>query len=176
MNTNLEKFITFNGKKIVLLDENGTWLVAIRPICEALGVNFDRQYKNLKKSKILGQLYAEQHMVAADGRIRNMICLPELFIYGWLFQIESNAPGLEEYQWECYKALFGHFRGTITGRKDLLKDRAEKMIKMARLENKVFVSPEAKELDALKRQCKAIDRNLKKLDNDQLEKELALFK
>ncbi len=176
MSTKLEKSLTFKGTTIVLLEENGTWWIAIKPICEALGINYDRQYKNLKKNKFLGQLYAEQHTVAADGKLRNMICLPEFFIYGWLFQLKTNVPGLEQYQWECYKVLHQHFHGTITGRKELIKEKADSLMKIDGLKCKVFASTEAKELEALDRQRRAIDRKLKKLDKDQLEKELILFK
>ena len=176
MNAKLEKFLEFNGKKLVFLANDGMYWIAIRPFCEALNVNYNRQFQNLKKNRILGQLFAEQQMVAADGKVRKMVSLPEFAIYGWLFQIESAAEGLEEFQWECYRVLFEHFHGAITGRKELIKQKAANSMMIDSLKNKVFATEEAQRLEKLERQQKAIDRNLRQLDHEQFDEELALFK
>ena len=176
MSEKVEKFLEFNGKKIMFLGKDGIWWIAIRPLCESLNVNYNRQFQNLKKHKILCQLFAEQQMVAADGKFRKMVSLPEFAIYGWLFQIESEAEGLVEYQWECYSVLFEHFHGAITGRKELIKTKAKNSVLIDSLKNKVFASDEAIKLAAAERQQKAIDRNLKQLDMEQYNQELDLFK
>ena len=54
----IEKFLEFNGKRISVLCADGTWWVAIRPICDALEVNYNRQFQNIKEDDILGQLFA----------------------------------------------------------------------------------------------------------------------
>lgn len=36
-----EIFLTFKGKKSVLLAKNGKWRIAMKPTCEALGVDFE---------------------------------------------------------------------------------------------------------------------------------------
>ena len=72
MNKKVEKFLEFNGKRIVMLGKDGVWWIAIKPICQALGVDYERQRKNLSKSKIMAQLPSEQAVVAADGKVRNM--------------------------------------------------------------------------------------------------------
>lgn len=92
MNKKIEKFLQFKGKRIVLLAKRSVWWIALKPICEALGVDYIRQFKKLKENRILSQLLSEQTIVAADGKLRKMVCLPESAIYGWIFQIESNAP------------------------------------------------------------------------------------
>ena len=135
MNKKVEKFLEFNGKRIVMLGKDGVWWIAIKPICEALGVDYRNQAKVVTKSKILGQLWSDQNMVAADGKIRNMTSLPEFAIYGWIFQIESAAEGLEEYKWECYRVLYEHFHGTITGRKELLTEKAKAELEIDRCLN-----------------------------------------
>lgn len=103
MNQTVQKFLDFNGKTLMFLGKNGEYWVALKPICEALSVNYNRQYQNLKEDPIFSQLFAEQQMVAADGKLRKMICLPEKWIYGWLIQIQSNEPGLIEYKKLCYE-------------------------------------------------------------------------
>ncbi len=69
MNKKVSKFLEFNGKRIVLLVKDGTWWIAVKPICEALGVDYIRQFKNLKANRILSQLLSEQTIVAADEKI-----------------------------------------------------------------------------------------------------------
>lgn len=44
MSEKVEKFLEFNGKTIVLLAKDGIWWIAIRPVCEALGVQYVRDY------------------------------------------------------------------------------------------------------------------------------------
>jgi len=176
MNEKIEKFLEFNGKKIMFAGNDGIWWIAIRPICEALGVQYVRNFKNLKDHKILSQPLSEQTMVAADGKLRKMVCLPEFYVYGWLMGIQSEAEGLVEYQWECYQVLFEHFHGAITGRKELIKTKAKNSVLIDSLKNKVFATDEAIQLAAAERQQKAIDRNLKQLDIKEYNEELDLFK
>jgi len=88
---NNKKFLEFNGRNIYFLAIDGKYWIAVKPICEALKVNYNRQFQNIKSDPILVQLFAEQQMVAADGKLRKMVCLPEKFIYGWIFTIQSSS-------------------------------------------------------------------------------------
>jgi len=115
-------------------------------------------------------------MVAAEGKLRKMTCLPEFFVYGWLMGIQSEAPGLAAYKWECYRILFEHFHGAITGRKELIKTKAQNSVLIDSLKNKVFATDEAIKLAEAERKQKAIDKNLKQLDIEQFNEELDLFK
>jgi hypothetical protein len=176
MNRKVEKFLSFNGKTIVLLCKDGMWWIAIKPVCEALGVDYEAQRKAIYKNKILSRLPFEQTVVAADGKLRKMICLPEYAIYGWIFGIESKSEGLEEYQWLCYQVLYQHLYGTITGRKELIRQKAMNSMTIDRLKNKVFVFPEVQELEKLEKKQKMIDRSLRQMDDDLFDQELNLFK
>lgn len=49
-----EKFLEFNGKKIIFLSVDGTYWIALKPILEALNMDADRSIKNLKNDPILG--------------------------------------------------------------------------------------------------------------------------
>ena len=98
MNTQTKKFLEFNGRNIYFLAVDSTYWIAIKPICKALNVNYNRQFKNLKEHKLFGGLYTIQNLVASDNRIRPMIALPEKYIYSWIFQIKSNSPDLIQYQ------------------------------------------------------------------------------
>lgn len=124
MNPSIKRFLDFNGKRVYFLAADGQWWIAIKPICESLGVKYEHQFEVIKKNHILGQLFRIHGMVAADGRNRKMVCLPEFAVYGWLFKLNSAAKGFEEYQWKCYELLYSHFHGMITLRNELLQERA----------------------------------------------------
>jgi hypothetical protein len=126
------------------------------------------------KSKLLSQLYAEQHMVAADGKLRKMVSLPEFAIYGWIFKIESNAPGMEDYQWECYRILYEHFHGSITGRKELLTEKTKAQLVIDKGMN--TLDPDvAYQITQAEKLINQINGKLRILDNEVIEEEKTLF-
>lgn len=175
MKDEIKKFLEFNGKKIFFLSAKGTWWIAIKPICEVLEIDYSRQLRTLKSDRKLGQLWSLQTIVATDGRLREMVCLPEFPLYGWLFKINSESLALEEYQWKCYELLYNYFHGTITGRTCALKEETllEKKIKM--LEVEVSELPLVKELIAAKQKKTSIVKSLNKLDRDIVSSQLPLW-
>lgn len=90
-------------------------LVPIKPICEALGIDFDSQRKKLKEDEDLSSTAVLSTVVAADGKDREMVCLPIEFVFGWLFTInpknvkEDARESVRKYRMECYRALYSHF-------------------------------------------------------------------
>ena len=48
-----EKFLEFNGKNIIFININGSYWIALKPICEALEVDYIRCFKNAKNDPIL---------------------------------------------------------------------------------------------------------------------------
>lgn len=176
MQDTTKKFLQFNGKNVYFLSAQGVWWIAIKPICEALGVNYDRQYKNLKQDKILGQLYAMQHTTGADSKQYKMVCLPEFFVYGWLFSIQSDNENLTEYKWKCYELLYNYFHGTITDRFKLLKVQTQADLRMEALEKELQQNESYKELMALKSTKNAAKKALSNLDNEVITNQLDLWR
>lgn len=174
MNKRVSKFLEFNGKTLVFLAVDGKYWIALKPICEALGVNWARQHTNLLADPIYGQLYADQHMVAADGKSRKMTSLSEEWIYGWIMQLQSSSPDLVEYKKECHRVLYNHFHGTITGRKELLSQKARAQVEMDEVMN--TLSPDmALKFDKAKKRLNQVTAQLRELDGDTLEEERNLF-
>ncbi len=109
------KTIAKINKVNILLIENGDRLVPIKPICEALGVAFEPQYKKIKSDEILSSTVTLKVTVGADGKDREMVCIPFMFVFGWLFSInpQNVNPDAKQavltYKLECYKALYRHF-------------------------------------------------------------------
>lgn len=174
MKSSVKKFLEFNGKTIYFVAVDGQYWIALKPICEALNVDFEAQRKNLKEDKILCQLPSEQTVVAADGKLRKMLCLPEFFIYGWIFQIQSASEELAAYKWECYRILYEHFHGTITGRKELLSQKAKLQIEIDDCYNSL--DPDiALRIDKASKALNKVNAQLRSLDSEVIEEERNLF-
>lgn len=117
---NNQVIATINGVEITAVtDEALNIFVPVKPICDAIGVAFERQFSKLKDHEILSSTITLRVMVAADGKEREMVCLPLEFIFGWLFTINAKNVSDDahdkvlEYQLECYKALYEHFTGSM---------------------------------------------------------------
>lgn len=99
----------------ILLIENGSKLVPIKPICDALSIDSDTQARKIKTDEILSSTATLSVAVGADGKEREMFCIPFKFVFGWLFTINAKNVKPEaqqvvlKYKLECYEALYKHF-------------------------------------------------------------------
>lgn len=99
----------------ITIYQNGEKRVAIKPICQALGVAFEPQFTRLKSDPILSSTITTVVMVGADGKKREMASIPLRFVFGWIFRIDSRnvkeeaREAVERYQLECYNALYNYF-------------------------------------------------------------------
>lgn len=170
-----EKFLDFNGRKVFFLNADGQWWIAIKPICQALGVDYEAQRKRLRADPILSQLPSEQTVVAADRKPRMMVCLPEEFIYGWLFTIESKSPDLVAYKRDCYHLLYQHFHGTITKRTEYIRERALAKRELYQLEQDLKADPRYKRKKELEAEVKRCNSELREVDTAVEREQLDLF-
>lgn len=98
-----------------ILSTGDEQFVAIRPICEALGVDPEGQRQRIERDEILGPTACMIKAVAGDGKDREMYAIPYCYVFGWLFSIdiskvnENVKASVLEYKLACYKALFTHF-------------------------------------------------------------------
>jgi len=109
-----------------------------------LGIWWDDESFSTEKGmmKYVEQLRKQGHIlkstvviitsVAADGKERDMYAIPYMYIFGWLFSIDTSKVNPEakesviKYKQECYKALYDHF----TAPKTFLKQKQEVMEQM----------------------------------------------
>lgn len=102
-----------NGVDIVATSDE--LLIPIKPICEALGVDYKAQFDKIKEDEDLSSTMVLNTIVASDGKNREMSCLPLEFIFGWLFTINPRnvkpevQGAVRAYRMECYRALYRHF-------------------------------------------------------------------
>lgn len=99
-----------NNVSIIMI-ENGEKLIPIRPICDALGIAYQGQIDKLKSDEILGPVVTLYTAVAADNKKRKMVCIPLMYVFGWLFTINpKNVNSVArnkviKYKKDCYNAL-----------------------------------------------------------------------
>lgn len=109
------KTIARVNKVAIVAGNDSQKLVPIKPICDALGIDYSTQVKKIKDDEDLQPTMGLSPIVAADGRDREMVCLPLEFVFGWLFTINPKnvKPEAQEavrsYRMECYRALYSHF-------------------------------------------------------------------
>lgn len=165
-----QKFLDFNGKNIVFLNVDGTYWIALKPICEALNIEYTRSFKNAKNDPILGSELAVQPMqVSKNGKsqVRNVTCIPEQFVYGWIFSLRSDSEELTEYKRTCYKLLYSHFHGTITNRKELLLQRTDLDKQIGELKQSLKEEDEKyKQLQELQNRRKTVSTQLNSIDKE----------
>jgi len=106
MKEEIRKFFEFEGKSIHFLAEDGQHWIALKPICEVLGVDYSNEIKKIQESEFLSEHSSEHTIVSVDGEVQKMICLPEWILYGWLFKIESDDPELLDFKKDCFDILF----------------------------------------------------------------------
>lgn len=115
-----------NNVSIIVI-ENGEKRVAIKPICEALGVSVQKQLERLKADPILSSTITPKVTVGADGKNREMQTIPLKYVFGWLFRIDSrnvkeeSREAVLKYQNQCYDVLYDYF----TGYADYVEKRQE---------------------------------------------------
>lgn len=108
-------FITrVNGVDIVVTDD-AEKMVPIRPICEALGIDWSSQKQRIERDEILGSTVVMITTVASDGKEREMCAIPFRFVFGWLFSVDASKvredarESVITYKLECYNALYEYF-------------------------------------------------------------------
>ncbi|EIC5148281.1 phage antirepressor Ant [Salmonella enterica] len=129
-------YVPFNGHKIITAMVAGVVYVAMKPIVENLGMSWTSQHRKLMDdmaksnhphmsmvdSKMDGHVTTPSKfncrdisMVAADGKLRKLLCLPLKKLNGWLFSINPEKvradirDKLIKYQEECFTVLHDYW-------------------------------------------------------------------
>ena len=97
-------------------------------------------------------------------QVRKLTCIPEKYIYGWIFSLKSDNTDIDDFKKECYDVLFEHFNGVIAKRKDLLIDAFDNQNKIKEIKKKLERDPLYIELLELEQKTKTVSNEMKKLD------------
>lgn len=106
--------VAFHGDTLSLVEHNGEPFAAIKPICDAIGMDWKSQHRKLTSDGFRWNC-GEIAIVAADGKTRSMVCLPMRKLSGWLASISAAKvkPEIRDkliaYQDECDDALWRYW-------------------------------------------------------------------
>ncbi|MCZ8944905.1 phage antirepressor N-terminal domain-containing protein, partial [Escherichia albertii] len=107
-------YVPFNGQQILTAVAAGVTYVAMRQIVENIGIDWTGQSVKLRKMKDKFNCI-DISMVAADGKLRKLLCIPLKKLNGWLFSINPEKvradirDKLIQYQEECFTVLHDYW-------------------------------------------------------------------
>ena len=153
--------VSFNNQSLITIEQNGVHYVAMKPICENIGIQWESQYKKLTD---YSQKFSCYHMTTTgkDGKKYEMLCMPIKKLNGWLFSINPNKvradlkERLENYQEECFLALWDYWTEGIA-RRDEVKNKLALW-----QQKKAEYTQRAGERGKLLQQCKSEKQDLER--------------
>jgi hypothetical protein len=120
MITDIIEYISFRGEKLIFVWNEGEPYVAVKPICDQIGLAYQPQHRKLSCPESDATI-TMMVMVAADGKQREMLCLHLMDLPFWLSGITPSrvkpelADGIRAYRTECKLVLFNHFKARLLG-------------------------------------------------------------
>jgi hypothetical protein len=114
-------YVPFNGQQVITVVAAGVTYVAMRQIVENIGIDWTGQSVKLRNVKDKFNC-RDISMVAADGKIRKLLCLPLKKLNGWLFSINPEKvradirDKLIQYQEECFTVLHDYWNKGFASR------------------------------------------------------------
>jgi hypothetical protein len=109
--------VHFHGAELLGFNLGGNVYVAVKPIVDALGLDWEAQRARIKRDPALleGTFITK---VPSAGSFQDTLCLLLDYLNGWLFKIQSTRipdeairTKVQAFQRECYRVLFRHFSG-----------------------------------------------------------------
>ena len=109
------KIVKFNNQQVPVFMQGDKPYVAMKPICENIGLDWEAQRQRIKRNHVLDVSACMIKVVAQDGKFREVLALPIGCLNGWLMGVDANKvkPEIKDtlikYQLECYDVLYKHF-------------------------------------------------------------------
>lgn len=141
-----------NGISLQVVADGSEQLVAVKPVCEILGVDAKSQREKIEEHPLFSSVRVLSPSTGADGKTYEMVCLPLRYFPSWLFSINPNnvkediRENLLEYQKKCNDILYDYFfnRSEFAFRKEKavakakeIYDEKTEQVKVARSEQKL---------------------------------------
>lgn len=117
--------VEFHGATLYAITIGGTHHVALKPISDALGLDWSAQFRRVRRHAVLAEAVAVM-AIPSDGGVQDAIALPLDKLNGWLFGVNVSRvkPALRErliaYQRECFDVLARHFQAAAQTKKPVL--------------------------------------------------------
>jgi hypothetical protein len=119
----LIEYISFRGERLTLVWKDGEAYVAVKPICERLGLAYQPQHRKLTAPES-GTVITMMVTTGADGKRYEMLGLHVMDVPLWLASITPSrvkpelAEAVRAYRAECKLVLFHHIRNRLLGERD----------------------------------------------------------
>lgn len=107
--------VNFHEQSLITLQKDGVAYVAMKPICENIGLDWEAQRQRISRDEVLNSVACMIQATANDKKNYQMLCLPIHYLNGWLFGVdvsrvkEKNRDKLITYKKECYQVLFDYW-------------------------------------------------------------------
>jgi len=122
-----EQVVDFYGDGIpVAATPDGEPYVALRPITDHLGLDPRSQRRRAQVDPVIAPRLRTLTLTAADGRRRDLLCLPLDLLPGYLFGIDTRrvkpalVDKLNRYRSDCFRVLWEAFRGEAWVMRDVV--------------------------------------------------------
>lgn len=126
--------VNFHNQTLITLQKDGVAYVAMKPICENIGLDWKSQFARIKRDEVLNSTMVMITTVGNDGKNREMLCLPIHYLNGWLFGVDTNRvkaqikDKLITYKKECYQALFDYWNNGVAVNPRATKDERKPLV------------------------------------------------
>lgn len=141
-----------NNVSLQVVADDREQLVAVKPVCEILGVAYPPQYTKLKEHPLFSSVITLSVTTGSDGKAYEMVCIPLRYFSSWLFSInpdnvkEEIRDNVLEFQKKCNDVLFDYFfnradfafkkEKAVAKAKEVYDEKAE-LLRVAKSELKV---------------------------------------
>ncbi len=112
--------VPFHGHQLLTINDGNSIRVAMKPICEAIGLDWSAQFRRIERHPVLGTCVAMMAtQLPGESQSREIVTLPLDYLNGWLFGIDTNRVKPEirdlliDYQRECFAALAAYWHQGI---------------------------------------------------------------
>lgn len=109
--------VQFHNDTLWAVEQDGSVLVAVKPICENLTIDWHGQRQRIWRDQLLSEGAVMIHSPSPGG-LQETMCLPLDLLPGWLFGIddrrirdEATRAKVLDYKRHCYRVLYEHFFG-----------------------------------------------------------------
>lgn len=113
----MSEVVIFHGDAIHAERVDGRVIVAVKPIVERLGIDWNGQFQRIKRDEVLEQGMCVTH-IPTPGGVQDSVGLPLELLPGFLFGISAERvsdpaarAAIIAYKRECHEVLFRHFFG-----------------------------------------------------------------
>ncbi len=109
--------INFHGTNIPTFNVEGVIRVAMKPICDAIGLGWQSQFHRIKRHPVLSTcIVMMTTQLPGERQRRKLLTMPLNKLNGWLFGVDASRvkpevrDKLVEYQSECFDVLSDYWQ------------------------------------------------------------------